>query len=96
MLIMSKGLKRGLYSCTSDTVIAAALKATDGALEELEELSKEKRFQVDIFAIHPYQELNGAFRTTERYLRRLSPRQLDWHFTGQISEPSTISHTTVT
>src|SRR4051812_33213634 len=71
MLVMSSGLKRGLYSCSDDASIATALNATDIALAELEKLSKKLQFNVSIFYIHPYQELDGVFRTTESYLRTL-------------------------
>jgi lysophospholipase L1-like esterase len=83
MLLMSSGLKRGLYSCSDEASIERALDATDVALAELENLSKKLQFKVSIFFVHPYQELDGAFRTTESYLRKLPPRHLDPHFTAQ-------------
>src|SRR5262249_46240248 len=82
MLLMSSGLKRGLYSCSDDASLERALDATDVALAALESLSKRLQFNVSIFFIHPYQELDGAYRTTESYLRKLPPRHLDRYFTG--------------
>jgi lysophospholipase L1-like esterase len=83
MLLLASKLKRGLYTCSDDPSIEAALKATDVALAELETLAKETAFRVGIFVIHPYQELDGAFRTTQENLRKLPARRLDWYFTGQ-------------
>ena len=83
MMLVSGGLKRGLYSCSDDASIEAALNATDIALAELENLSKKQRFNASIFFIHPYQELDGVFRATESYLRKLPPRHLDRYFTAQ-------------
>jgi hypothetical protein len=83
MMLVSSGVKRGLYSCSDDASIEAALNATDIALAQLEDLSKKHRFNVSIFFIHPYQELDGALRTTENYLRKLPPRHLGRYFTAQ-------------
>lgn len=83
MLLASGGLKRGLYSCSDGASIGRALDATDVALADLETLSKKLGFNVSVFFIHPYQELDGDFRTTESYLRKLRPRHLDRHFTAQ-------------
>jgi hypothetical protein len=83
MLVVSSGLKRGLYSCSSEASIEAALKVTDIALAELENLSVVFHFGVSIFVIHPYQELDRDFRTTEGYLRKLPPHHFNWFFTGQ-------------
>ena len=52
MMLASGELKRGLYSCSDDASIEAALNATDIALAELEKLSKKQLFNVSIKGVN--------------------------------------------
>jgi hypothetical protein len=73
MLIASSGLKRGLYACSPDERLASAVEATRGVLAELEQRAKRFHFKVVLVTVHPYQELDGAFRRTEQLVRAAAP-----------------------
>ena len=65
MIIATSGLKSSLYACSPQAELDAARHATAVALRQLAALADEYRFKVDVVVIHPYQELDGAFRSTE-------------------------------
>ena len=65
MIIATSGLKSSLYACSPQTELDAAQRATAVALRQLAGLADEHGFKVDVVVIHPYQELDGAFRSTE-------------------------------
>lgn len=83
MLALSSQLKSGFYACSDQEPINTAIAATRAALMELERLAAEHRFDVKVISIHPYQELDGAFRTTEANLRTAVPETFDYIETGQ-------------
>ena len=87
MLILSSPLKRGTYSCSPPNEMAQALEATKAALIELNRLAKQFGFGVMLVVIHPYQELDGAFRQTERDLRTVVPDDFTYVPTGQFFRP---------
>ena len=65
MIIATSGLKASLYSCSPKAELDAAQRATAVALQQLSRLADEFGFKVDVVVIHPYQELDGAYRSTE-------------------------------
>jgi hypothetical protein len=87
MLVLSSPIKRGSYSCSEPGEMAQALEATKAALTELDQLAKQFGFGVMLFVIHPYQELDGAFRQTERDLHTVVPSQFAYVPTGQFFRP---------
>jgi hypothetical protein len=87
MLLASGTLKRGIYRCSEEREIEAAAAATGQALAGLEQLSRRYGFRMRLFVIHPYQELDGAHRTTEAHLRRVIPKDFDPVFTATEFEP---------
>ena len=62
MLVLSSQLKNHVFACSDQETIDAAIAATQVALNELERLATEFGFEVKVFSIHPYQELDGSFR----------------------------------
>jgi len=65
MIIATRGLKTSLYSCSPQAELDAAQRATAAALQQLARLADEFGFEVGVVVIHPYQELEGAYRSTE-------------------------------
>jgi hypothetical protein len=82
MLIVATQVKTGVYSCSDEKQIDMALQATKVALRELERLADEMGFAVTLFTIHPYQELDGSYRVTERLFTRAPPPAFTYFFTG--------------
>lgn len=82
MLIVTSRLKSTLYACSDPDRIAAALAATKIALDELAQLAAEKHFKVEVYAIHPYQELDGAYRRSEAALGEVMPPRFVYVGTG--------------
>jgi hypothetical protein len=78
MLIASSGLKRGLYACSPDDRLASAAEATRAVLAELEQRAERFHFKVVLFTVHPYQELDGAFRKTEQLVRAAAPQAFSY------------------
>jgi hypothetical protein len=78
MLIAASGLKRGLYRCSTDQELATAIEATRMALGQLEQIATRFDFKVKLFTVHPYQELDGAFETTEKFVRGVVPRSFEY------------------
>jgi len=83
MLILSSRLKSGLYACSDHETIASAIAATQVALNELKRLAAKHHFNIKVFSIHPYQELDGAFHKTESNLRALMPKTFEYIGTGE-------------
>jgi hypothetical protein len=83
MLIAASGLKRGLYGCSPDQELEAAMPATAAALGELEKIAAKFNFKVEVFTIHHYQELAGTFQTTERLMRGVMPKSFDYFPTAR-------------
>jgi hypothetical protein len=83
MLIFSAWIKRGTYKCSASDQIGQALDATKNALEKLERLARESAFNVTVVEIHPYQELDGAFRKTEALVSGIIPKSIKHIPTGQ-------------
>ena len=67
MIIATSGLKSSLYACSPQAELEAARHATAERCAQLAALADEYRFKVDVVVIHPYQELDGAFRSTEAW-----------------------------
>jgi len=82
MLIASSGIKRGLYVCSSDDRLEAGVEATRAALNVLERMGAEFGFKVTLFSIHPYQEFDGAFRTTTKLVEKAVPESMHYVPTG--------------
>ena len=82
MLAFSSRLKSSLYTCSDQETIDSALAATKVALNELERLATEFDFDVKVFSIHPYQELDGAFRKTQGDLLNILPTTFEYFGTG--------------
>ncbi len=74
MLIVSGGLRSNLYACSEKSELDAAANATRVALDGLVRLSDDHRFKLDIFLVHPYQELAGTFPTTQAVVRQALPK----------------------
>lgn len=87
MLGLSSAIKRGSYSCSEPSRMAQALQATKPALDDLDRLAQRYGFSVVLFVIHPYQELDGAFRQTERDVATIVPRDFSYFPTGQYFRP---------
>jgi len=83
MMIIGSRLKSGIYTCSDARKITAALSATRAALDELQRLAEETRFNVAVFAIHPFQELDGAYRKTESELAGIMPGAFTFAGTGE-------------
>lgn len=83
MLILSGRLKRYLYECSDQETIDSAMAVTQIALNELERLATEHQFDVKVFAIHPYQELDGSYRKTESELHTVMPKTFEYIMTGE-------------
>jgi hypothetical protein len=83
MLIAASGLKRGLYRCSDDQQLETAIKATGAALAELEKMAAKFDFKVKVFTVHPYQELDGSFQTTEKYVSGVIPRSFEYFPTAR-------------
>ncbi len=82
MLIIGSRLKSSVYACSEANKIAAALEATRAALIELQRIAAETPFDVAAFAIHPSQELAGAYRKTEAELAAIVPGTFAFFGTG--------------
>jgi hypothetical protein len=82
MIIATSGLKSSLYACSSQAELEAARHATAVALRQLAALADEYRFKVDVVVIHPYQELDGAFRSTEAIVVGAVPEKFACIATG--------------
>lgn len=82
MLIVTGKIKSALYACSDQKTIDWSIFATRVALNELERLSAEYNFDVKVFSIHPYQELDAAFRKTEQSLRTAMPNTFEYFGTG--------------
>jgi hypothetical protein len=78
MLLASSGLKRGLYACSSDDRLEAAKEPTRAALKVLERMAADFGFKVELLTIHPYQELDGAFRVTEKLVEEIVPPSIHY------------------
>lgn len=73
MLIATGGVKASLYACSEHSELESAGHATGEALRQLGKLASEFGFAVDVVLIHPYQELDGAYRTTEAIVASVMP-----------------------
>jgi hypothetical protein len=82
MIIATSGLKSSLYSCSPRTELDAAQRATAVALQQLSRLADEFGFKVDVVVIHPYQELDGAYRSTEAVVAGAVPAAFTCLATG--------------
>jgi lysophospholipase L1-like esterase len=82
MIIATSGLKTGLYSCSPKAELDAAQRATAAALRQLSSLADEFGFAVSVLVIHPYQELEGAYRSTEAIVAGAMPDKFNCVGTG--------------
>jgi hypothetical protein len=82
MIIATSGLKRGLYACSPQAELDAAQRATAVALRQLASLADEYGFKVEVVVIHPYQELDGAYRSTEAVVAGALPEKFACIGTG--------------
>jgi len=82
MIIAANGLKTGLYSCSPQGELDAAARATAVALQQLAQLADEFGFAAGIAIIHPYQELAGAYRSTEAVVAGVVPAKFTCLATG--------------
>jgi lysophospholipase L1-like esterase len=82
MIIATSGLKTSLYSCSPQAELEAAQRATAVALRQLARLADEFGFQAGIVVIHPYQELDGAYRSTEAIVAGATPEKFTCVGTG--------------
>ncbi len=83
MLVFSSYIKRGAYRCSDAEQIRRALDATKIALDKLESLARKEGFAVTLVEIHPYQELDGEFRETEKLVGRIVPKSFGYIPTGK-------------
>jgi hypothetical protein len=79
MIIAASGLKTTLYSCSPQAALDAAQRATAVALRQLAGLADEFGFKVDVVIIHPYQEIDGAYRSTEAVVAGAVPEKFGLH-----------------
>jgi lysophospholipase L1-like esterase len=77
MLVFAGLLKDTLYRCSDDRQLSAAIDATKAALAELQRLAADYRFNVKVFVIHPFQELDGHSPRTEDIIRRALPDEFE-------------------
>ena len=82
MIIATSGLKRGLYACSPQHELEAAQRASAVALRQLAALADAHGFKVDVVVIHPYQELDGAYRSTEAVVAGAVPEEFACIGTG--------------
>ena len=82
MIIAASGLKTTLYSCSPQAALDAAQRATAVALRQLARLADEFGFKVDVVIIHPYQEIDGAYRSTEAVVAGAVPEKFSCIATG--------------
>ena len=68
---------------TDQETIDPAIAATQEALNELERLATKFDFDVKVFSIHPYQELNSTFRKTQGDLGTVMPKAFKYIGTGE-------------
>jgi hypothetical protein len=83
MLTFSGWIKRSTYRCSDPGQVGRALEATQTALRKLEDLARSSGFSVTLVEIHPYQELDGPFRETERLVGDIVPAGFARIPTGQ-------------
>jgi hypothetical protein len=82
MIVASSGLKRGVYACSARSELDAAANATSAALSELAQLADSNGFQLKVVVIHPYQDLDGGFRSSEAAVSRALPKPAGCIATG--------------
>ena len=73
LIVASSGLKRSVYACSSAAELDAAASATSVAFAELAGLAQQHGFKVIVVVIHPFQDLDGGFRTSEAAVSRALP-----------------------
>jgi hypothetical protein len=73
LIVASSGLKRGVYACSNAADLDAAANATSVALAELASLAQQYGFKVIVTVIHPFQDLDGGYRTSEAAVGRALP-----------------------
>jgi hypothetical protein len=83
LIVVSSGLKRGVYACSGAGELDAAANATSVALGELAQLAEQHRFKVTIAVIHPFQDLGGGFRASEAAVGRALPKSFACIPTGR-------------
>ena len=54
------------------------METTRVALGQLESMAASRDFRVRLFTVHPYQELDGAFRTTEKLVAAAAPPSFEY------------------
>lgn len=83
LLAFSIWIKRAAYQCSKPDQINRALALTKTALDKLQSLAQEFRFGVTVVEIHPFQELDGNYRQTERLVSGIIPSTFTYIPTGQ-------------
>jgi hypothetical protein len=73
LIVASSGLKRGVYACSNTAELDAAANATSVAFAELAGLAQQYGFKVIVTVIHPFQDLDGGYRTSEAAVGRALP-----------------------
>jgi hypothetical protein len=82
LIVVSSGVKRGVYGCSNAAELDAAANATSIALGELDGVAKEYGFKVIVTVIHPFQDLDGGFRASEATVGRALPQSFGCIPTG--------------
>lgn len=82
MLVFSRQIKDSLYRCSDGQKLDSAVAATKSALGELHGLAAEYKFAVQLAVVHPYQDLDGGFLTTQEAVRRATPPDFALLFTA--------------
>lgn len=82
LIVASSGVKRGVYACSNAAELDAAANATSVALGELADLARQNGFKVIVIVIHPFQDLDGGFRTSEAAVGRALPASFGCISTG--------------